>query len=44
MAGPNAADIGLTTHRHPTFPETIGMAAAASEGITTDLYPPTKGR
>ncbi len=36
--GADAADIGLTIHRHPTLSESIGMAAEAFEGTITDLY------
>jgi len=40
--GCEAADIGLTIHPHPTFGETVGMAAEVHEGTVTDLYVPKK--
>lgn len=35
--GAHIEDIALTVHPHPTFAETIGLAAEVSEGIVTDL-------
>jgi len=40
--GADAADNGLTIHPHPTLSETIGMAAEAFEGTTTDQYMPKR--
>lgn len=40
--GADAADIGRTIHPHPTFGETIGMAAEAAAGTCTDLLPARK--
>ncbi len=40
--GCEAADIGLTIHPHPTFCESVGMAAEVYEGTITDLYIPKK--
>ncbi len=40
--GCEAADIGLTIHPHPTFCESVGMAAEVYEGTITDLYVPKK--
>lgn len=37
--GADAHDIGKTIHPHPTFTETIGMAAEVSLGVCTDLPP-----
>jgi dihydrolipoamide dehydrogenase len=37
--GADAIDIGKTIHPHPTFGETIGMAAEVYEGTCTDLPP-----
>ncbi len=36
--GAEAADLGLTIHPHPTFSETVAMAAEVFEGTVTDLY------
>jgi dihydrolipoamide dehydrogenase len=41
--GCDAVDIGRTIHPHPTFCESIGLAAELAHGICTDL-PPTKKR
>ncbi|MBQ0819428.1 MULTISPECIES: dihydrolipoyl dehydrogenase [Microvirga] len=38
--GADAQDIGKTIHPHPTFTETIGMAAEVASGVCTDLPPP----
>ena len=38
----DAEDIGLTIHAHPTFAETLGLAAEAHAGVITDLYLPKK--
>jgi dihydrolipoamide dehydrogenase len=35
--GADATDIGKTIHPHPTFSESIGMAAEVFEGVCTDL-------
>ena len=40
--GADAEDVGLTVHPHPTLSETIGMAAEAYEGTTTDLFLPKR--
>lgn len=37
--GSDVYDISHTIHPHPTFIETVGMAAASAEGICTDLPP-----
>ncbi|WNJ87891.1 dihydrolipoyl dehydrogenase [Bosea sp. 685] len=37
--GADAHDIGKTIHPHPTFVETVGMAAEAMLGTCTDLPP-----
>jgi len=37
--GANATDIGATIHPHPTFGESIGMAAESALGHCTDLPP-----
>ncbi len=37
-----ATEIGEMTHAHPTFAETIGIAAEAALGITTETMPPRK--
>lgn len=37
--GADAIDIGNTIHPHPTFGETIGMAAEVYENLCTDLLP-----
>ena len=39
--GADAVDIGKTIHPHPTFGESIGMAAEVAHGSCTDL-PPAK--
>jgi len=38
--GCNAEDLSLTIHPHPTFSETIGLAAEITAGTITDLYMP----
>ncbi|MBO67480.1 MAG: dihydrolipoyl dehydrogenase [Acidiferrobacteraceae bacterium] len=38
--GCNAQDFSLTIHPHPTFSETIGLAAEITAGTITDLYAP----
>lgn len=40
--GADATDIGRTIHPHPTFGESIGIAAALHEGVCTDLLPQKK--
>ncbi len=40
--GADAIDIGKTIHPHPTFGETIGMAAEVYENVCTDLLPNKK--
>src|SRR5690606_26726320 len=40
--GAEAADIGLTSHPHPTLSESVAMAAEVYEGTITDLYIPKK--
>src|SRR5690606_1601679 len=40
--GADAAEVGLTSHPHPTLSESVGMAAEALEGTLTDLYMPKK--
>jgi dihydrolipoamide dehydrogenase len=40
--GCEAADLGLTIHPHPTFAESIAMAAEVYEGTVTDLYLPRR--
>ena len=40
--GADAVDIGKTIHPHPTFSESVGLAAEAFEGVCTDLPPPRK--
>lgn len=42
--GADAEDIGKTIHPHPTFTETIGMAAELYAGVCTDLPPNTQAR
>jgi dihydrolipoamide dehydrogenase len=37
--GCEPADIGKTTHPHPTLGESIGIAAEVFEGVCTDLRP-----
>ena len=37
--GADAVDIGKTIHPHPTFGESIGMAAGVAHGSCTDLPP-----
>jgi dihydrolipoamide dehydrogenase len=37
--GADAIDIGRTIHPHPTFGETIGLAAEVAAGVCTDLLP-----
>ncbi|OHC64580.1 MAG: dihydrolipoyl dehydrogenase [Rhodocyclales bacterium GWA2_65_20] len=40
--GADSQDIGQTIHPHPTFGETIGMAAEVAHGSCTDLPPARK--
>ena len=40
--GCEVADIGHTTHPHPTLSESVGMAAEVFDGTITDLYLPKK--
>ena len=40
--GCDAIDIGQTIHPHPTFGETLGMAAEVAHGSCTDLPPAKK--
>lgn len=40
--GCDAEDLALTIHPHPTFSESIGLAAEIYEGNITDLYAPSK--
>lgn len=40
--GCDPVDIGKTIHPHPTFGESIAMAAEAFSGVCTDLPPPRK--
>lgn len=40
--GADAIDISKTIHPHPTFGETIGMAAEVYENVCTDLLPSTR--
>lgn len=40
--GCDAEDLALTIHAHPTFSESIGLAAEVHEGSITDLYAPKK--
>ena len=35
-------DLALTVHPHPTFSETVALAAEVLEGTVTDLYLPKK--
>ena len=35
--GADLEDLGLTIHPHPTFVETISLAAQVAEGTVTDL-------
>ena len=37
--GADAADIGKTIHAHPTFAETLALAAETAEGTVTDAMP-----
>lgn len=37
--GADAVDIGKSIYPHPTFGETIGLAAEVAEGVCTDLPP-----
>jgi len=37
--GANATDLGRTIHPHPTFCESLGMAAEVAQGHCTDLPP-----
>ncbi|OQX29922.1 MAG: dihydrolipoyl dehydrogenase [Spirochaeta sp. LUC14_002_19_P3] len=37
--GADAADIGSTIHAHPTFAETLALAAEMAEGTITDALP-----
>jgi dihydrolipoamide dehydrogenase len=40
--GADAVDIGSTIHPHPTFGESLGMAAEVAHGVCTDVLPPRK--
>ncbi|MGY3564265.1 pyruvate/2-oxoglutarate dehydrogenase complex dihydrolipoamide dehydrogenase (E3) component [Bradyrhizobium sp. USDA 4463] len=40
--GGDAIDISKTIHPHPTFGETIGLAAEVYEGVCTDVLPGAK--
>ncbi|MFC1720602.1 dihydrolipoyl dehydrogenase [Pseudomonadota bacterium] len=40
--GAEAGDIALTVHPHPTFSESVAMAAEVFDGTITDLYLPKK--
>jgi len=40
--GADALDIGNTIHAHPTFAETLALAAEMAEGTITDALPPKK--
>jgi dihydrolipoamide dehydrogenase len=40
--GADAVDIGKTIHPHPTLGESLGLAAEAAEGTSTDLPPPRR--
>jgi len=40
--GADAIDISKTIHPHPTFGETIGLAAEVYEGVCTDVLPGAK--
>ena len=40
--GCDAEDLALTIHPHPTFSESVGLAAEVYEGTITDLYAPKK--
>ncbi len=40
--GADAVDVGHTIHPHPTFIESVGMAAEVAEGSCTDLPPAKK--
>lgn len=40
--GADAIDISKTIHPHPTFGETIGVAAEVYENVCTDLLPSTR--
>jgi dihydrolipoamide dehydrogenase len=40
--GCDAQDLALTIHPHPTFSESVGLAAEVYEGTITDLYSPKK--
>ena len=40
--GADPADIGKTIHPHPTFSESVGLAAEVFEGVCTDLLPSRK--
>jgi len=42
--GADAEDLSLTIHPHPTFSESIGMAAEVAHGTVTDLYLPRSRR
>ena len=41
--GCEATDIAHTIHPHPTWSESVGMAAEVFEGTITDLYLPKRG-
>ena len=40
--GADAVDIGSTIHAHPTFAETLALAAEMVEGTITDIMPSKK--
>lgn len=38
--GADVGDIALAVHPHPTYAETVGLAAELADGVITDLYQP----
>jgi dihydrolipoamide dehydrogenase len=40
--GADAVDIGRTIHPHPTFGESVGLAAEVHEGVCTEVMPARK--
>ena len=38
--GADVRDVALTVHPHPTYSETIGLAAELADGVITDLFQP----
>jgi dihydrolipoamide dehydrogenase len=40
--GADAVDIGKTIHPHPTFGESVGLAAEVHEGVCTEVMPARK--